>query len=346
MDQQNKVSSQRHDRVQNLHLGGGEQLRLDFLLDPSQRIHKMQVGVNGAQDSPEYNHLPMKHDWKAATHASQRNNRSPAGFPALPQQQIHRQQQQQQQQHRIEYAHRPSNPALPFFIGVGSFVKHCEPTCTLDGVLLDFLNERRQRAAEGVSPQEIVGPKYPSISSLLNQAHSAYAHPLSKVFTDILTTFPAISRLPEKIAVLYVMFMIMRWQINSTEENYELTPPFARPLPVQFNVPHPAWVDHVPFPAMREKIVQEYNPAQYLLDDFFVPYTTTLSLNWPYDDTDTLLECPDGEIIINPVFRRHLCREENWTLGPAFDKAFPTLRGTYNLKSDVGVSEQDGTLNQ
>jgi hypothetical protein len=134
----------------------------------------------------------------------------------------------------------------------------------------------------------------------------------------------------------------VRWQISPTEENYQLLPPFARPLPAQFNIPHPAWTDHIPFPAMREKIVSECNRAEYLLDNFFVPYTITLSLNWPYEETDTLLECPDGgEIIINPVFLRHLCTAENWTLGSAFDEAFPSLRGTYNLKSDNGPSSQN-----
>ncbi|KAI1817573.1 hypothetical protein GGS20DRAFT_531789 [Poronia punctata] len=338
MDPQNKVPNQRHDRrTQDSYLGGGEQHRLSFLLDPSQRIHRMQTGINGAQDSPEYHHLPMKHDWSAHIRTNQHNNMNPAGLPVLPQQQAqqaHRRQEQGLPQ-RVQYAHDPSNPALSYFVGVDNLVKHSEPTCPLDGVLLDFLQERRQRVAEGVPPQEIVGPRYPSISSLLNPANSIYAHPLSKVFTDILTTFPAISRLPERIAVLYVMFMIMRWQISPTEENYDLTPPFARPVPAQFSIPHPVWIDHLPFPAMREKLVHEYNPTHYLFDNFFIPYTTTLSLNWPYDDTDTLLESPDGEIIINPVFRRHMCRAENWTLGPAFDVAFPSLRGTYNLKSDV-----------
>lgn len=37
--------------------------------------------------------------------------------------------------------------------------------------------------------------------------------------------------------------------------------------------------------------------------------------------------------MINPVFERHLRRQENWTLGDAFAKALPILDGTYNLKS-------------
>lgn len=85
-----------------------------------------------------------------------------------------------------------------------------EPTCPLDTILLDFLHARQREAAEGASSQKLVGPAYPSVSSLLNPEKSVYSHPLSKVFTDVLSKFPDISELPEKVAVLYVMFLIMR----------------------------------------------------------------------------------------------------------------------------------------
>lgn len=207
------------------------------------------------------------------------------------------------------------------------------PTCPLDSLLLDFLHERRQRAAEGVPTQEVVGPRYPSVSSLLNPANNVYSHPLSKVFTDILATFPGISGLPERVAVLYTMFLIMRWQISPTKENFELLPYWARPQPSQIYISHPAWIDHLVFPLMREYLSKHYNPTEFLFENFFIPFTTTLCLNWPYEDTDTLLQTPDGdELILNPVFERHMRRLENWTLGDAFHEAFPQLKGTYNWK--------------
>ena len=54
-----------------------------------------------------------------------------------------------------------------------------------------------------------------------------------------------------------------------------------------------------------------------------------------YEGTDALLQMPDGdELILNPVFERHMRRLENWTLGDAFHDAFPQLKGTYNWKRD------------
>lgn len=214
-------------------------------------------------------------------------------------------------------------------------VRNIGPTCPLDGLLLDFLAERQQRAAEGISSQKLVGPAYPSVSSLLNPERSIYSHPLSKVFTDILSTFPDLSALPEQVAVLYIMFLIMRWQISPTQETYDRLPDWVTPRPSQLFTPHPAWVDHIPWPRMRDRMVHLY--PNIPLENFFIPYTTTLSLNWPYDPSDTLLSLPDSdELAINPVFERHLRDLNNWTLGPAFAKAFPMLAETTKIKPDIG----------
>lgn len=315
------ISQQRQTSLHALDLGPtGEQLKLDFLLDQttSERVNRMQTGMNGAQDLPSYTHLPMKHDLSGFhlnssrpgclvtdTAVTRQSNLDPWGSHSAP-------------------------------------IKNCPPTCPLDSLLLEFLSERRQRAAEGVPTQEVVGPRYPSVSSLLNPSQSVYAHPLSKVFTDILATFPGICTLPERVAVLYIMFLIMRWQIAPTKENYDRLPSWVTPTPAQLTNPHPAWCDSIPFPRMRDVVVKEYQhqnqfPTTVPFENFFIPFTNTLSLNWPYEQTDVLLESPDGtELIINPVFERHLLRLENWTLGDAFHQTFPHLEGTYNLKRDVG----------
>jgi hypothetical protein len=352
-------NQQRHDLRHGLDLGP-ERLGLDFLLDASQRIPKMESGLNGAQDSPQFQHVPMKHDW-TGVHALRGSATSSPGSgihvgggansglplpPAPP------------PPPGLEYGGQDNTASATGYsvsdgaggsgggggeelAGYSAPIMNCGATCPLDALLLDFLNERRQRAAEGLSPQEIIGPRYPSVSSLLNPSNRRYSHPLSKVFTDILSKFPDISALPERVAVLYIMFLIMRWQIAPTQENYDRLPEWAAPRPSQLFTSHPAWIDHLPFPRMREKLVRDYNPRDYLFDNFFIPFTTTLSLNWKYEDTDTLLQNPDSdELMINPVFERHLRRLENWTLGDAFAKTFPTLAGTYNLKSESGGDER------
>lgn len=289
---------QRHNLAHGLEMGP-ERLGLDFLLDENrQNINKVPSTLNGTQDAHHNPHGRLDvPPMSNVGGTGQHVNGQVAAHTALPR----------------------NGPA----------------TCPLDQILLDFLYERQQQAAEGVSTPKLVGPAYPSVSSLLNPAHSVNSHPLSKVFTDILGTFPDLSTLPERIAVLYIMFLIMRWQVSPTQENYDRLPDWATPRPSQLFTPHPAWIDHLPFPRMRDKLVRDYNPQEYLFDNFFIPFTTTLSLNWPYEPTDTLLSSTDcDELMINPVFERHLRRIENWSLGPAFGKAFPSLDDTYRLKTE------------
>ena len=229
---------------------------------------------------------------------------------------------------------RRDNGFEPPICAYATPIRNTGPCCPLDGILLDFLAERQRQAAGGASSQSLVGPPYPSVSSLLNPDHSRRAHPLSKVFTDIIGTFPDLSTLPEQVAVLYVMFLIMRWQISPTQENYDRLPEWVTPRPSQLFTPHPAWIDHLPWPRMRDKMVYLYPNIPF--DSWFIPYTTTLSLNWPYEPTDTLISMPDSdELSINPVFERHLRDLNNWSLGPAFAKAFPMLVETTKIKPET-----------
>lgn len=356
------LGQQRHDLVHGLDLGS-DRLGLEFLLDPTHKIARIQNGINGAQDSPQYRHVPMKHDWTGTsmistlpapghhhqpqpTHTVTAPIYAPAAMPATSS--ISPMPPTPFTSPPTSSTAIPPAPETTATTGASTnantntnnpfstaLPKNCRPTCPLDSLLLDFLSERRQRAAEGLSPSEILGPRYPSVSSLLNPAVSAYSHPLSKVFTDILARFPDLSTLPERVAVLYLMFLLMRWQVSPSDEAYLRLPPWFRPVPDQLSREHPAWVDHVPFPRMRERLVAAHHeqPGGFPFDNFFIPFTSTLSVNWPYEDVDVLLASPAGdELMINPVFERHLGRLENWTLGDAFDRAFPQLAGSYNLK--------------
>ncbi|MCJ1272327.1 hypothetical protein MMC21_000113 [Puttea exsequens] len=209
--------------------------------------------------------------------------------------------------------------------------RHVSATCPLDGLLLDFLAERRQQAEKGASTMDLIGPAYPSVVTLLDPSRGLTSHPLSKVFTDMLSKFPDISTLPEQVAVVYIMFLLMRWQISPTTTTHARLPTWITPTPSQLTTPHPAWIDHLPWPRMRDTLVSVYPSIPF--DDFFIPYTTTLSLNWPYEARDVLLTIPGSEELgINPVFERHLRDLGNWTLGSSFAKAHPVLADTVSVR--------------
>ncbi|KAH0558471.1 hypothetical protein GP486_004867 [Trichoglossum hirsutum] len=209
--------------------------------------------------------------------------------------------------------------------------RNIPPSCPLDSILLEFLSSRQQLVAQGVPNAVVVGPPYPSVSSLLNPEKKSEAHPLTRVFADILGSFEMLSKLPEQVAVLYVMFLVMRWQISPTQENYDRVPDWITPRPSQLLTMHPIWVDYLPWPKMRDVLVRDY--ANYMFQDFSFHYTNTLSLNWQYEPTDVLLPTPGSdELCINPVFERHLRDLNNWSLGPEFRNAFPALCSGVRIK--------------
>lgn len=232
-----------------------------------------------------------------------------------------------------EQSQSQSQPQPPWTV----LPKNIPPTCPLDGLLLNFQQSRQREQPATQDPSNnnplLYPTSYPSVSSLLNPSGGHELDPLSRLMTDIISKFPNISELPEQAAVLFAMFLTMRWQINPTQENYERLPEWIRPTPVQLYTPHPAWIDHVPWPRLRDKLVANYQ--DYPFENWFIPFTNELSVNWPYDPVDCLLSTSERETedpLINPVFERHVRRLENWSVGPAFAETFPALADTVRIK--------------
>jgi hypothetical protein len=89
-------------------------------------------------------------------------------------------------------------------------IQNLAPTCLIDHILLGFIHDRRCLAFSGMIGTQLIGPKYPSISSLLNPKLGIRSHPVSRVLTDILCAHPGLSCIPEKVAVLYVMYLLLQ----------------------------------------------------------------------------------------------------------------------------------------
>jgi len=102
-------------------------------------------------------------------------------------------------------------------------------------------------------------------------------------------------------------------------------------------------------------MVQSSSPIPF--EAFFIPYTTTISLNWPYEPRDCLLPtapasassnpgvgsdegrpqtpgavAAEEQWMINPAFESHLRNLGNWSLGPGFRDAFPELAEAVRIR--------------
>ncbi|KIY01477.1 uncharacterized protein Z520_03029 [Fonsecaea multimorphosa CBS 102226] len=296
------LSNQRDNLQRSLELNdGGERVNFGFLLD------LLGQRTGGARPQPQLRPRPRAQ--QSQQHSSPLNLSS--SYPALS----------------PTISDQLQLPTASWSV----LPKNSPPTCPLDSLLLKFL-QSRQREPVGASNALPTTPSYPSVSSLLNP--SGPRRPLddlSQLMTDIISKFPNISELPEQLATLFVMFTHMRWQIHPTKENYERLPEWFRPTPAQIFHPHPAWMDHIPWPRMRDRVV--VNPQDYHFDNWFFPFTSGLSVNWPYDPVDCLLSTSEKEEpVINPVFESHIRRLDNWSLGPSFAETFPNLADTARIQ--------------
>ncbi|KAK3676047.1 hypothetical protein LTR78_004239 [Recurvomyces mirabilis] len=275
------------------------------------------------------------------------------------------------------------------------------PASPLDSLLSDFIATRRQLLQSGKTKLEALGPEYPSFAALHDPSKKSSSHPVSNLLIDILSKFPDISALPEKVAVLYIMFLVLRWFICPCSDCYERMPEWCRPVVEQLERQHPHWVDHLPWlvesssssssshaitetaaaattPEEEEEIdfaelfgddvsplalspitttatavvdetnevenngVVEYltdtffrpymrkqlsGPAQKKFDDFFVPFTTTLSLNWSAssESKTVLVQLGSEQGQLTSEFEQHLRNLRNWSLGTSFQTTFPDL---------------------
>jgi hypothetical protein len=90
---------------------------------------------------------------------------------------------------------------------------------------------------------------------------------------------------------------------------------------------------------MREKMIK--NVSAYPNERYGPLYCHSLSLNWPHNPHQCLLQRPDSvqganvtsaavldddeEFMINPVFETHMRNLGNWSVGLAFANAMPEL---------------------
>jgi hypothetical protein len=214
--------------------------------------------------------------------------------------------------------------------------KLTEATCPLDSILLNLYNKARRDSSthsdsSGASTQQ--PPAMPSVMSLLNPSQlssSPNIDTLSQTMADVTTRFPHINSIPNRVAVVYIMFVTARWFMYPSQENYERMPEWMQPRSSQLLLPHPAWMDYLPWPLLRDKVI--LNHKDYPFDNWFIPFTTGFTVNWPYGPMDCLLSTSENEDpVINPVFEKHMRKLENWSVTSLFIETFPALKGTVRV---------------
>lgn len=90
-------------------------------------------------------------------------------------------------------------------------------------------------------------------------------------------------------------------------------------------MPHPAWIDTVTWPEVRDDLIRHVDVWDRFMD-FRRVTGKSLPVNWPYTDSGAFLETADRKLLmLNPVFEMHICKPENWTVSKEAAEEFPFL---------------------
>lgn len=120
-----------------------------------------------------------------------------------------------------------------------------------------------------------------------------------------------------------LLFPSRQWRVFPTRESYREIPEWLRPIPLQLRIPHPAWMDAIPWPRVRALLVSRQD--QYDFERWSAFYSSSLSVSWPYNPSDSIVAVSDEEIVASPIFEQHWQNLRNWNVNTAFRKQFPEI---------------------
>lgn len=232
-----------------------------------------------------------------------------------------------------------------------------EAYTSFDRTILPFIQQKRKLIEQGVPILDVVGPRDPDFTDI----EYIYDNPtdpdapddtLSHFVMQLIKAFRGLDEAPQQISSMTTTFYQLRWTIWPCQETYDAMPDFMRPMQEQLEIPHVPWVDYIHFPRMRAKMI--YLWREIPLDDFFQPYSATISVNWQYGSAVENVLCKATERAseegagatlvkrlssqprkrIRQAFDAHLRQLDNWTLGPVFAQCFPALADTHKVKHD------------
>ncbi|KIW81723.1 hypothetical protein Z517_04749 [Fonsecaea pedrosoi CBS 271.37] len=130
----------------------------------------------------------------------------------------------------------------------------------------------------------------------------------------------------QRIALMYVCQTLIQYRENPTRENLDRVPVFLRPRPSQEKVQHPAVIDFLIWPGLRDRLVFEHKKYTST-GDFSAAFVENFNFYWPYSDRDIFAYNPmQNRYEVSKIFLEYAYNFKNWTMKPGFFKKFPEMQ--------------------
>lgn len=212
---------------------------------------------------------------------------------------------------------------------------HTPPTCALDDLLNDLELLTQRLGTRDLQIPELLSPTMPVVPAL---ADAYERNPLSPTsdgsICSVLITHVwmgmTCKSLVQRFAGLWVLFNLLRWRLCPSRETLDALPAFLVPTQLQLRTPHARWIDTIPWPEARDRIIQELPPGRYRR--FREMLNEAVVTRWENSPTDCLLDMgPLGGYALTSEFKERLADLKNWSMTEEAVHEFPWLRGAVNI---------------
>ncbi|CZR69176.1 uncharacterized protein PAC_19076 [Phialocephala subalpina] len=130
----------------------------------------------------------------------------------------------------------------------------------------------------------------------------------------------------QKIAIMFVSHRMLLYQTNPCKETLERVPTFLRPRPSQETIQHPAVIDFLIWPGLRDRLV--FSHKHYTsTGDFSAAFCQYLHFHWPFSDDEILIFDRETKAHkLNPLFEKYSFDLKNWTMDEGFFEKFVEMK--------------------
>ena len=130
----------------------------------------------------------------------------------------------------------------------------------------------------------------------------------------------------QRIALMYVCQTLLQYRENPTRENLQRVPVWFRPRPAQEKIQHPAVVDFLIWPGLRDRLVFEHEKYN-TTGDFSAAFVNNFNFYWPYTEREIFsFNEAMNTYEVSKVFLEYAYDFKNWTMRSEFFKKFPEMQ--------------------
>ncbi|KAI7769589.1 hypothetical protein LZL87_003079 [Fusarium oxysporum] len=204
----------------------------------------------------------------------------------------------------------------------------------------DMLKKARQLVIEGAKPDDLTRT-FPCVAALFDKDEYETAPMISKWAVQFIYSARRQDYSFTSMAAVWVVWVVMRWQINPTPQTYADLPDWIRPTELQVFVPHIDMLDCISWPYFRDYVIQ-HPEMQHGELQWLAACTSEVQVNWRGTIEDALgVDGPTGRKRFTAEAEATIRDLQKWSLGASYRAFMPGMDGQIPIRTaeDAGVKQ-------